>query len=372
MAVDDVLADLTPESLAVVEKIGAEVVARRLELHDDFADFDRLRSRGITPEQFTRVLTLHRIALTPEEREALIRQFGWAAPTSGRVGAAAGRPPSRDSSPLPPSASSSAGVPVYVNYEAFLRSLKGCLARAKSAAGIPRGAPWTGETDPPAPLPFPEATEEAAQLNAVLHRLREVARSRGLHLVKAFTGMDPLRSGKVTTSQFTRCVENVFPQHLGLLLAPFSTASKRGGNAPPTAAGNETERGDGSGKDGKGNAANGWEIPSGKPRTMLDLLLRAYGDGNGKVRYLAWCRAVEGGGRKGRGRPRRPRWRLTSPPRPASAIPIFPRTSWWGLFARNSRFIGFAGRITSPISIPSKPAWSRRRSSRARSGGWTL
>eukprot|EP00796_Vickermania_ingenoplastis_P004814 gene4814-3456_t len=194
-----------------LDKVRAQVTQRRLRMDDFFTDFDRLHRGRITPEQFRRVLAVSRIQLTDEERLVLVDAFD-----AMKMEAASARP-----------AASALRPREEVNYVAFLRSLR--------------------EKDPPKELlahkhrrPIAITGEEDARLLPTMQLIRHAVAARGIHIVPPFRDMDPLNTGKVTASQFERCI-------------PFDTLD-------PVA---------------------------------LELLVKKYGDGNGNVYYMMWCADVD-------------------------------------------------------------------------------
>lgn len=194
-----------------LDHVRAQVTQRRLRMDDFFADFDHLNRGRITPEQFRRVLTVSRILIAEEEMSALIDAFDAASMEAASQRPAASRPRCREE----------------VNYIAFLSALK--------------------EKEPPKELlahkhrkPNPISAEEEARLLPTMQLLSHAVAARGIHVVPPFRDMDPMNTGKVTASQFERCI-------------PFDTLD-------PVA---------------------------------LGLLVKKYGDGEGNVYYMMWCSDVD-------------------------------------------------------------------------------
>lgn len=171
---------------------------RRIDLRSFFDDFDRLNSGRITASQFARVLHNNGVTLTAEELEVLTSTFNAKVPQSDDV-----------------------------LYGAFVASL---YAEDGSTAAVRRSTATTALTN---------AEEE--RLQPVLRLLQHAVRSHGTALTSPFRDLDPLRTGKVTATQFDRCL-------------PFQST------LTPDA---------------------------------MRLFAKKYGDGNGNVYYMAWCRAID-------------------------------------------------------------------------------
>lgn len=194
-----------------MDKVRAQVTQRRLRMDDFFTDFDRLNRGRITPEQFRRVLTVSRILLSDEEKAALVDAFDAITMEATSSRPAASQPRPREE----------------VNYVAFLKALR--------------------DKEPPKELlahkhrkPIHMTEEENARLLPTMQLIRHAVSARGIHIVPPFRDMDPLNTGKVTASQFERCI-------------PFDTLD-------PVA---------------------------------LALLVKKYGDGEGNVYYMMWCADVD-------------------------------------------------------------------------------
>lgn len=194
-----------------LDKVRAQVTQRRLRMDDFFTDFDRLNRGRVTPEQFRRVLAVSRILISEEEKMLLIDAFD-----AIKLQEASNRPAA--SLPRPREE---------VNYVVFLRSLK--------------------DKEPPKELlahkhkkPLTISAEENSRLLPTMQLIRHAVAARGIHIVPPFRDMDPLNTGKVTASQFERCI-------------PFDTLD-------PVA---------------------------------LELLVKKYGDGEGNVYYMMWCADVD-------------------------------------------------------------------------------
>lgn len=194
-----------------MDKIRAQVVKRRARMDDFFTDFDRLHRGRVTKGQFRRVLAVNQINLTDEELKALEAAFDAVESGSGSA-----RP---EVSLCRPG--------MEVNYLTFLQVLR--------------------EKEPPKELlahkhrkPIPISPEENSRLLPTMQLIRHAVAARGIHILPPFRDMDPLNTGKVTASQFERCI-------------PFDTLD-------PVA---------------------------------IELLVKKYGDGQGNVYYMMWCADVD-------------------------------------------------------------------------------
>lgn len=195
----------------VLQRVRVQVAQRRLRLEDFFAGFDTLHSGRITAGQFRRALAVNNIHLSDEEHEALKNTF--AASATSR--SASRRPPSE-------------GTLADVSYVLFLQALRAEDPPAELLTTLGRRAKVLSD-------------EEERILTAASNSLRHSVRARGIHLRKAFEDFDPFRSGKVTASQFRRCM-------------PF-----------------EMMRED-----------------------VLRLIIKKYSNEDGDVLYAAWCKDLEG------------------------------------------------------------------------------
>lgn len=192
-----------------LNQVRAQATQRRLRMDDFFSDFDHLNRGRITPEQFRRVLTVNSIILSDEEKEALTTAFD----ATGKEDNSA-RP--KQLHPLKE-----------VNYLEFLKALRA--------------------QDPPKELlahkhrkVVPMTPEEEARLQPTMQLICHAVAARGIYVVPPFRDMDPLNTGKVTASQFERCI-------------PFDTLDP----------------------------------------VSLELLVKKYGDGQGNVFYMMWCQDVD-------------------------------------------------------------------------------
>lgn len=202
---------MSPSLSLVMDKVRAQAIKRRVRMEDFFTDFDHLHRGRVTRGQFRRVLAVNQIALSEKEQEALEDAFD-----AVECDAGSGRP-----------TASLCRSGMEVNYLSFLQALR--------------------EKEPPKELlahkhrkPVEISPEENARLLPTMQLIRHAVAARGIHIVPPFRDMDPLNTGKVTASQFERCI-------------PFDTLD-------PVAVG---------------------------------LLVKKYGDGKGNVYYMMWCVDVD-------------------------------------------------------------------------------
>ncbi|EKF39275.1 hypothetical protein MOQ_000499 [Trypanosoma cruzi marinkellei] len=195
---------------SIIQRVRVRVAQRRLRLDDFFADFDSLRSGRITAAQFRRALAVNSIQLSDAEFETLTSAFA-ALPANQTTGSRTPR----------------GGASNDVNYLAFLHALRAEDPPAEMLTTLGRKGKVLSD-------------EEERTLENTFRSLHYVARVRGIHLRKLFEDFDPFRSGKVSASQFRRCL-------------PFE----------------------------------------GLRDDVLKLIIKKYGDEDGGVLYAAWCRDVE-------------------------------------------------------------------------------
>lgn len=202
---------MSASAALAMDKARAQIIQRRVRLDDFFIDFDRLNRGRVTKGQFRRVLAVNGISLTEKEYEALEDAFDYDKLNSGS---------SRPAEALPRPGEE-------VNYQVFLQALR--------------------EKEPPKELlahkhrkPLTMSAEENARLLPTMQLIRHAVAARGIHIVPPFRDMDPLNTGKITASQFERCI-------------PFDTLD-------PIA---------------------------------IELLVKKYGDGQGNVYYMMWCADVD-------------------------------------------------------------------------------
>lgn len=205
------MASAAPSLAGVMRKVRAQSSKRRLALQPFFADFDRLHSGRITAAQFARVLNSNDMQLNDEELHVLIAAF---TPPIAAVDATAAASVQLRENPA-------------VLYMDFLHALQ---AAPGGTAAVRRSS--ASATLSPA---------EQARLEPESRALQRAIRTRGASLVGPFRDLDPLRTGRVTSAQFRRCL-------------PFATSL--------------TE-------------------------AAMDLFVKEYGDGRGGVYYMAWCRAMD-------------------------------------------------------------------------------
>ena len=190
-------ANTPPVSLStLMDRVMQHLLLRRVRLSDFFRDFDPLRSGIVSDEKFAAALAVAGFKLTEAELAALTCAF--ACPEHG---------------------------PHSVKYSNFLKEVDtDIVVEDPSSPSRDRTAELKerlAATHPKRTLP----SEDKVLLDAVLSRISETVRGRGMLLPPFFADYDKRHSGRITATQFGQVISRhklpISPSELTLIIAAF-------------------------------------------------------------------------------------------------------------------------------------------------------